>query len=63
MRRQLVEPQCGFSRQMVALLRTNGLYASMWYRQREATEAEERLRQARETDELGVIVRRRTEQA
>jgi len=43
-----------------ALLRTNGLYASMWYRQREATEAEERLRQARETDELGVVVRRRT---
>jgi ATP-binding cassette subfamily B protein len=38
----------------------NGLYASMWYRQREATEAEERLRQARETDELGVVVRRRT---
>jgi ATP-binding cassette subfamily B protein len=43
-----------------ALLRMNGLYASMWYRQREATEAEERLRQARETDELGVVVRRRT---
>ncbi|MGN6466763.1 MAG: ABCB family ABC transporter ATP-binding protein/permease [Rhizobiaceae bacterium] len=43
-----------------ALLKTNGLYASMWYRQREATEAEERLRQARETDELGVVVRRRT---
>jgi ATP-binding cassette subfamily B protein len=45
-----------------ALLKMNGLYASMWYRQREATEAEERLRQARETDELGVIVRRRIEQ-
>ncbi len=43
-----------------ALLKNNGLYASMWYRQREATEAEERLRQARETDEMGVIVRRRT---
>jgi len=43
-----------------ALLRTNGLYASMWYRQREATEAEERLRHAREADELGVVVRRRT---
>jgi ATP-binding cassette subfamily B protein len=32
----------------------------MWDRQREATEAEERLRIARESDELGVIVRRRT---
>ncbi|MGB6118520.1 MAG: ABC transporter ATP-binding protein/permease, partial [Mesorhizobium sp.] len=43
-----------------ALMRERGLYASMWDRQREATEAEERLRIARETDELGVIVRRRT---
>ncbi|MET3591046.1 ATP-binding cassette subfamily B protein [Mesorhizobium shonense] len=43
-----------------ALLRKQGLYASMWDRQREATEAEERLRIAREADELGVIVRRRT---
>ncbi|AZO48212.1 MAG: ATP-binding cassette domain-containing protein [Mesorhizobium sp.] len=43
-----------------ALLRKDGLYASMWDRQREATEAEERLRVARESDELGVIVRRRT---
>ncbi|MDP3896087.1 MAG: ABC transporter ATP-binding protein/permease [Mesorhizobium sp.] len=42
------------------LLDQGGLYASMWDRQREATEAEERLRKARETDELGVIVRRRT---
>ena len=42
------------------LLRSDGLYASMWDRQREATEAEERLRIARESDELGVIVRRRT---
>jgi ATP-binding cassette subfamily B protein len=32
----------------------------MWDRQREATEAEERLRIARETDEMGVIVRQRT---
>ena len=40
--------------------RKNGLYASMWDRQREATEAEERLRIAREDDELGVVVRRRT---
>ncbi|MEQ1944051.1 ABC transporter ATP-binding protein/permease [Mesorhizobium sp. VNQ89] len=42
------------------LLAERGLYASMWDRQREATEAEERLRIARETDEEGVIVRRRT---
>ena len=42
------------------LLRAGGLYASMWDRQREATEAEERLRIARESDELGVVVRRRT---
>jgi ATP-binding cassette subfamily B protein len=42
------------------LLARDGLYASMWARQREATEAEERLRIAREGDELGVIVRRRT---
>jgi len=43
-----------------ALLKQHGLYASMWDRQREATEAEERLRIARETDKEGVIVRRRT---
>jgi ABC-type transport system involved in Fe-S cluster assembly fused permease/ATPase subunit len=42
------------------LMRQHGLYASMWDRQREATEAEERLRLAREGDELGVVVRRRT---
>ncbi|ESZ38159.1 ABC transporter ATP-binding protein/permease [Mesorhizobium sp. M0659] len=42
------------------LMRQHGLYASMWDRQREATEAEERLRVARESDELGVVVRRRT---
>lgn len=42
------------------LLREDGLYAAMWKRQREATEAEERLRAAREGDDLGVIVRRRT---
>jgi ATP-binding cassette, subfamily B, heavy metal transporter len=41
-----------------ALLEQNGLYASMWNRQREATQAEERLRQVRESDELGVVVRR-----
>lgn len=43
-----------------SLLRAGGLYAAMWDRQREATEAEERLRIARETDELGIVVRRRT---
>ena len=43
-----------------SLLAQGGLYASMWARQREATEAEERLRAAQEEDELGVIVRRRT---
>ncbi|NNU58678.1 ABC transporter ATP-binding protein/permease [Brucellaceae bacterium VT-16-1752] len=39
------------------LLKHKGLYASMWDRQREADEAEERLRQVRESDELGVVVR------
>ena len=42
------------------LLHAGGLYAEMWNRQREATEAEERLRRAREEDEMGVVVRRRT---
>ncbi|MEO3998665.1 ABC transporter ATP-binding protein/permease [Mesorhizobium sp. CAU 1732] len=42
------------------LLAARGLYAAMWDRQREATEAEETLRRAREDDELGVVVRRRT---
>ncbi|WP_159952255.1 ABC transporter ATP-binding protein/permease [Rhizobium sp. 18065] len=40
------------------LLSQNGLYASMWNRQREATQAEEHLRQVRESDEMGVVVRR-----
>ena len=44
------------------LLKTGGLYADMWNRQREATEAEERLRMAREADEMGVIVRRRRDE-
>lgn len=39
------------------LLAMNGLYAAMWNRQREATEAEERLRKAREEDDLGVVTR------
>ncbi len=41
-----------------ALLAENGLYASMWNRQREATQAEEMLRHVRENDELGVVVRK-----
>jgi ATP-binding cassette subfamily B protein len=41
------------------LLQREGLYASMWQRQREATEAEERLRSARENDEQGFVVRKR----
>ncbi|ARQ09534.1 ABC transporter ATP-binding protein [Rhizobium etli] len=40
-----------------ALLERNGLYASMWNRQREATQAEEHLKQVRESDEMGVITR------
>ncbi len=39
------------------LLRLKGLYAAMWDRQREATEAEERLRRARQDDDLGVVER------
>ncbi|MCY1664071.1 ABCB family ABC transporter ATP-binding protein/permease [Rhizobium sp. SL86] len=41
-----------------ALLEQNGLYASMWNRQREATQAEENLRKVRENDDLGVVVRK-----
>ncbi|MCD2470292.1 ABC transporter ATP-binding protein/permease [Jiella sp. MQZ9-1] len=40
------------------LLAMDGLYAEMWAMQREATEAEEALRKAREADALGVIERR-----
>lgn len=40
-----------------ALIRENGLYASMWNRQREAAEAAERLRQVEENDTLGIVVR------
>jgi ATP-binding cassette, subfamily B, heavy metal transporter len=43
------------------LLNKKGLYAAMWDRQREATEAYERLRIAQENDELGVVVRRKNE--
>ncbi|MEM8749546.1 MAG: ABC transporter ATP-binding protein/permease [Pseudomonadota bacterium] len=42
-----------------ALLKKKGLYSTMWSRQREATEAEQRLRAAQEADEHGVIVRKR----
>jgi ATP-binding cassette subfamily B protein len=34
-----------------------GLYASMWNRQREATQAEETLKKVRESDDLGVVIR------
>lgn len=37
-----------------------GLYAKMWERQSEATEAEQRLRKAQEDDELGILVRKKT---
>jgi ABC-type transport system involved in Fe-S cluster assembly fused permease/ATPase subunit len=39
------------------LINADGLYASMWSRQREALQAEERLRQVRETDDLGIVSR------
>ncbi|OJF94503.1 ABCB family ABC transporter ATP-binding protein/permease [Pararhizobium antarcticum] len=39
------------------LIDSNGLYASMWNRQREATQAEEQLKKVRESDDLGVVVR------
>lgn len=42
------------------LLEQKGLYASMWDRQREATEAEEQLNRMREDDEFGIVTRRRT---
>ncbi|MDZ5696268.1 ABC transporter ATP-binding protein/permease [Chelativorans sp. M5D2P16] len=41
-----------------ALLAAGGLYAEMWNRQREASEAEERLRRAREEDAMGIIERK-----
>jgi ATP-binding cassette subfamily B protein len=39
------------------LLARNGLYASMWNRQRQAAEAEERLREVEEGDDLGFVRR------
>ncbi len=44
------------------LLDKKGLYAAMWDRQREASEAAERLRKAEESDDLGVVVRRKVSQ-
>lgn len=41
-----------------ALLAEGGLYAEMWTMQREASEAEETLRRAREADALGIVERR-----
>jgi len=41
-----------------SLLKKQGLYEQMWSRQREATEAEERLRAARESDELGILIKK-----
>nr|WP_210335851.1 ABC transporter ATP-binding protein/permease [Ensifer sp. ENS09] len=39
------------------LIDRNGLYASMWSRQREATQAEEQLKRVRESDDLGIVTR------
>lgn len=39
------------------LIDRDGLYASMWSRQREATQAEEQLKRVRENDDLGIITR------
>ena len=40
------------------LLSLEGLYSEMWNRQREATEAEDRLRAAHEGDEMGILSRK-----
>ncbi len=40
------------------LLKSDGLYAAMWNRQLEASEAEKRLREAHENDDLGVVIKR-----
>jgi len=42
------------------LLGHDGLYASMWRRQLEASEVERQFKKVQEDDELGVVVRRRT---
>lgn len=41
------------------LLEKNGLYASMWNKQLEASKAEEQLRKIREEDDLGIVPRHR----
>ncbi|WP_208441097.1 ABCB family ABC transporter ATP-binding protein/permease [Bartonella raoultii] len=41
------------------LLRKKGLYASMWNKQLEASQAEEKLRKMREEDEIGVVNRKK----
>ncbi|MET3589457.1 ATP-binding cassette subfamily B protein [Bartonella silvatica] len=41
------------------LLHKKGLYASMWNKQLEASQAEEKLRKMREEDELGVVNRKK----
>ncbi|WP_208433873.1 ABCB family ABC transporter ATP-binding protein/permease [Bartonella taylorii] len=41
------------------LLRKKGLYASMWNKQLEASQAEEKLRKMREEDETGVVNRKK----
>ncbi|WP_019220481.1 ABCB family ABC transporter ATP-binding protein/permease [Bartonella senegalensis] len=41
------------------LLRKKGLYASMWNKQLEASQAEEKLRKMREKDEFGVVNRKK----
>ncbi|MCZ2158181.1 ABC transporter ATP-binding protein/permease [Bartonella sp. 220] len=43
----------------VQLLRKKGLYASMWNKQLEASQAEEKLRKMREEDEIGVVNRKK----
>lgn len=40
------------------LLRKKGLYASMWNKQLEASQAEEKLRKMREQDETGIVSRK-----
>jgi ATP-binding cassette subfamily B protein len=40
------------------LLQKKGLYASMWNRQLEATEAEQKLRAVQEADEFGIVAKR-----
>ncbi|QEE11817.1 ABCB family ABC transporter ATP-binding protein/permease [Bartonella krasnovii] len=41
------------------LLRKKGLYASMWNKQLEASQAEEKLRKMREQDETGIVSRKK----